>query len=540
MPTIPSIKDICQQIHDEVSAIKFLTDRRILKKPKETVCYVCGYVGCRVKSKATPKSLKCNRKDCQKGQSLLRGTIFAGSKMPLHQLLHLSAFWLFESPNAVVRTQLHCAGKFISDFYSLFRKMVAKIVFLDDGGSYAVRMDEDMAVSIWRRRNATNLWNAFLDTLKRIGYFPEIGFFDATGSVGPQDAGVDAYNGYSPGKNSEYDPQHYIGQSHQATAEVAPAATAVPVIMCGEVQQQQEQLPEMKTKQVKQEKRPRKSTIEKRLHSVSTYGEMGGLQPEQRIGSRKRPKTIQSIPSFLDICCQIPSEDKAIEFLMSKGIFANPKHITCSHCGYVGFRAKGRKTPKSIKCNRCSKSASLMKGTFFEGIKTPLQQILYMALFWLKLSPARTIITQLRCSSATVSNVSEKFRKLVSLHMEEELPRERNDDTSMIPQFQLAENAARLKRHIPRFARKDVLDEHVCAAMWREMNSNNLWEAFIVALRTVNNKDAGASTAKFIDEPRIDEKSGKVCCKCHSRVKKTQQLILPNSQAVEMEQTAPG
>ena len=129
--SIPSIKDACQQFPNEESAIVFLVSHGILAKPEDTDCMSCGYHGCRRKSKATPKSLKCNKKNCGKSQSLLLNTIFANSKMPLHQILYIAVFFLFNSPAATVVSQLHCSTRTVNDFYQLFRQMIRKVCEAD-------------------------------------------------------------------------------------------------------------------------------------------------------------------------------------------------------------------------------------------------------------------------------------------------------------------------------------------------------------------------------------------------------------------------
>jgi len=473
------------------------------------VCNACGYKGCRVKTKKTPKSLKCNKSNCGKGQSLLRGTIFAKSRMPLHQLLYISVFWLFESPTKIAKTQISCSAKTVSDFFKVFRQMIMKIVLLDNElvpGTMNT-IDEGMAVSMWRRRNATNLWGAFVEALKD--------------SVAPYCPVVDVGIG-SPGeeqKISEYFPRQQFGQPCHGTANVDDDAAAVAASVWTEAQQEQQKKP--KKGQQQKAKQPKQPQGQKRPHSLLTFGEVmnDGIhqpQPKKQNADGKRPKRNKSIPSFMDVCCKIPSEEKAIEFLTLEGIFTHPKDMTCSHCGYKGFRARGKKTLKSIKCNRCSKGSSLMKGTFFEGMKAPLQQVIYMAVFWLSFSPAATVIAQLRCSSATVTDISNKFRRLIKRYLED--MQGGNSISHSV------ENVARLKQHIPKFARKELRDEHLCVAMWREMNRGNIWEAFLVVLQTVKNVGAG-------NEPWVDTKNGKACCKYHQRLYEKEKQQPPKQHA---------
>lgn len=583
--SIPSIIDICQQIPDEAAAIAFLTTRGILTLPKETACFLCGYKGCRVKSKNTPKSLKCNKGNCGKSQSLLRSTIFAGSKMPLHKLLYLSVFWLFRSPSNVVNAQLHCSARTIADFYKIFRQMIAKIISSDNGLFWGMRgetLDEDLAIVMWREQNINNLWDAFLNDMKRLNEVKEIThWFDskvdiamglpaignnAVQQVNASDAvqhiddsvietqqqhrkvrEMAQQNSAEETKEPQEEKrqetsslsftQHFFASQNAATTamvkEKRQETSSLSLTQCylanqdaaatAMVEEVQQKKPKML--QQKKEKKRKKAQGQKRQYSSWLTIEDICAQSEEHDApspSRKRPRQLQSVPSFMDICGLIPTEDKAIEFLTMNDIFTQPKKIICSHCGYKGFRAKGKKTPKALKCNRCSKGTSLMRGTFFEGNKIQLQQILYMAVFWLSLSPASTVITQLRCSSATVTEFSDKFRRLINRYMEGQ---EGDNSVIMALQADRFDMARRLKPHIPKFARKDRSNEHVGVALWRERNVDNLWQAFILALRTVK-QDVCVSGAETGNEQWVNEKSGKACCKYHLKEHMKQQLQL--------------
>ena len=260
-------------------------------------------------------------------------------------------------------------------------------------------------------------------------------------------------------------------------------------------------------------------------------------QEEEVDGRKKRAKKVHSIPSFMDIVSLIPCEEKAIEFLTSKGIFTPPKDVICSHCGYQGFRAKGKKTPKSLKCNRCNKCKSLMKGTFFEGSKAPLQQILYMAVFWLSLSSASTVITQLRCSSATVTEFSDKFRRVIQRYM---LGPQQGGGSNLL-YSQEAANIALLKPHMPKFSRKNQADEHFYAAVWRERNINTLWDSFLLVLKTMKD-DTVLPSGGNDKEVWINEETGKACCKYHQRLhnQKKQEELQTQRRRELLERSAEG
>ena len=174
--SIPSIIEICQQIPDETTAIDFLTSHAILPHPKNVSCISCGYKGTRAKSKSTPKSLKCNKNICGKSQSLLQNTIYAKSRLALHKMIYLSIFWLFQSPTNIVKAQIHCSAKTVSDFYKLFNAMVCKRIELDSANDGLGGVEDELGVILWREKHIHTLWPSFLEAVKRLRYTPERGF----------------------------------------------------------------------------------------------------------------------------------------------------------------------------------------------------------------------------------------------------------------------------------------------------------------------------------------------------------------------------
>jgi len=466
--------------------------------------------------------------------------------MPLNELLYLSIFWLFNSPAKVVKSQLHCSDRTISEFYKLFRDMIVKIGVTDydnvdlkndwegvdntNNNDVMQQFQEDQTkdriVALWRERNARNLWGAFLVALRRVRYLGKEGGFEVKKEE-TNDLASFASNNGKGSQESMQQPNPAINNVEvttpvhaDMTLQKEPNATATS-------NQQHQNANHSKLQQHGQKrKQPQTSSFSyaklKTLKDTATHiinpQHETVATPNNSPSKKRQRQQLPSIPSFMDICCLIPSEEKAIEFLINERIFLHPIDTACTHCGYKGFRAKSKSTPKSIKCNRCNRGRSLMKGTFFEGTRAPLHQILYMALFWLSLSPASMVIDQLRCSSATVTEFSNKFRHLIQRYLEHHHPQGR----SMLSNNGDDDNvAARLKPHIPKHARKAQNDDHVYAATWRERNMDNLWRSFLDVLRTVKTveEDAillGGGGGK--NEPWVDDAKGTACCKYHLRL----------------------
>ncbi|KAL7494104.1 hypothetical protein ACHAWT_003317 [Skeletonema menzelii] len=528
--SIPSIKDACQQFPNEESAIAFLVSHGILTAAEETNCVACGYHGCRRKSKATPKSLKCNKKDCGKSQSLVVNTLFANSKMPLHQILYIAVFFLFQSPAATVVSQLHCSSKTVNEFYQLFRQMIRKVLEADDAFKVDDPVDsaeaaslseadkkkkeeaEDLqALAIWRQMNTDSMWEAFLGCLKRVTYDSKEGFKVVKEAAAPVDA-------------NEVAAATAAVAAATTAAVAAAAASAAASVTTGATQgDEPPALPPIEdftgaediigvAEAIIDINPNQKKKGGKRKANEGAAEEVVNRQfmDESQQADNKRHKASTSIPSFMDICCLVPDENSAIAFLTGHGIFPNPKEVICAHCGYKGFRHKGKKTPKYIKCNRCSKGQSLMKGTLFERSRVPLHQALYMALFWLSMSSASTVIAQLGCSSATVTEFFAKFRA----HAKKCLDASPNSQFENRNPGQLEQQ---IKTHIPKYARKNekAHNDHFSAARWRELNINNLWDSFIASLKTIKyNHDSGDNDSKNI----WVKEDGTACCKYHGKM----------------------
>ncbi|KAL7505419.1 hypothetical protein ACHAXN_003195 [Cyclotella atomus] len=536
IPTPPTyswqrhLPELIESIPTEGDAISYLVRHGILHSPKDFTCNCCGYVGCRLKGKKNLKGLKCNRGSCGKSLSLIKDTIFAGTKTPIHQVLYIASFFLSLAPPSDVVSQLHCSSNTVSHWYSKLRKWISHCNQIHVGEvakkehlSKRMRKKDVLehgTVAVWRERNIEHLWDAFLDVIKCRG-------IDVAAALNENVFGDQAANDYSnmqhdrmppalpPAHDFELDPngmhldtlgsEMLNGGAIESTQEWNGLSVQEP--------HQSHLQPSQSTKRSYQyETHQAHSTLEEGQHHEQTNDDRAFSQTAQSNNSqysptKKRAKTTRSIPSFLDVCRLVPTEEKAVEYLISRKIFTSPKDTICIHCGYTGFRRKEKQNPKSLKCNRCSKSQSIAKDTFFQNCKASYRTILQLAAHWLHKTPRIETMQQLKCSSATLTEFHRNFRKLIEKTMDDEL---------RVMALTADKNA--MAPEIPKGARKDELEEHYCVVLWREVNWENLWDAFIVALCDYY-PDAGESDGKVDStEVWVDAEKGTACCKYNAKM----------------------
>ena len=380
---------------------------------------------------------------------------------------------------------------------------------------------ETRAVAVWREKNMDGLWEAFLELLKCQSDEKNCFVRDESGAVNAmQNCGV------LPALPPMHDFANQQGELNimNSGGENGVVNVAIESVdRCNSEMQQGS----MQTTQQLQSKRPRKrpasehEVTENDLHSTidnsqvvqQHMNESQEFQIEpaffyrQRTDdptepTKKQAKKTHSIPSFLELCCLVPTEEKAVEYLSSYSIFTLPKDTICTHCGYKGFRRKQKNNPKSLKCNRCSKGRSITRGTFFEHSKASLRTILYLAAHWLNETPRADTITQLKCSSATITEFHRNFRNVIKQSLDDNL--------------RLAALTADKKAIvIPKGARRRELEEHCCVAFWKDVNREHLWESFLSALRICYPIDTVEGHSVEGDRVWVDGEKGAACCKYH-------------------------
>lgn len=495
-------------------------------------------------------SITCNR---------LRGTVFSGSKTPLHRILYICTFFLSLAPPSTVISQLHCSSYTASYWYSKLRKWIFRHKSAAFNGEEvrkkhafkrARKKDkmEHSAVALWRERNEQNLWDAFLNILKcrddgivdaldgerfeRDGTYNEALQNVVTQPEAPpmhvlegniessnmnlEDEEIDVISGAIESVQVRWNA--LTAADSDPMRQVFPEQMGVPRRnQAGQQQQSEANLPKKRlvSESLAIVMKATRNANQHVCHQTNQQQSEGnqscrGDEPNemQNKQKNKRRKKNQSIPSFLDLCCLIPSDEKAIEYLASHGVFTLPKDTICTHCGYNGFRHKQKKTPKSLKCNRCNKGQSITRGTFFEHTKASIRTILHLAAHWLHKIPRADTMSQLKCSSATITDFQRRFRKLVKQNMGEDLR-----------VVALTADKSTMSQEIPKGARRNELDEHYCVVLWREVNRENLWEAFLAALRSYHLWDSSARggdvSIEDSDQVFVDRAKGTACCKYH-------------------------
>jgi hypothetical protein len=369
---------------------------------------------------------------------------------------------------------------------------------------------ENETVAIWRERHIDNLWGAFLDVLKCPNFeMRENSGGNRSENSALQSPHLDAYIPSLPAFNGFEEDQHgVIMESADQEEEEIANDTSTRV--------------KWNTQQLEQDKKrsnPESDAAD--VHMQTTFDLIESPQPNTLHPSnnnshrehndllkRKRPKKTHSIPSFLDICRLVPTEAKAVEYLTLHKIFTSPKDTICLHCGYKGFRNKEKNNPKSLKCNRCNKSQSIAKASFFENSKASYRTILHLAAYWLRNTSREDTIKQLKCSSATITEFHRNFRKLIERSMDDELRA-----------VALTADKRVMSQEIPKNARRSDLDEHYCVALWKEVHNVDLWGAFLLALRSYHSfsehdtDNEGAASSVWVDEKRCLG-----CCKYHLKL----------------------
>jgi ISXO2-like transposase domain len=136
LPTYDSLTNI---LNDESECLSFLMGRRIFYEINE--CHDCG-------SEVTlsGKIYQCKRRKCRKKESLLKGTIFANSKLPCNRVLQIAYLWLAECKHKSIVITTGLSKPTITKFLGYFRQIVSCALETDDmvigGEGVVVEIDE--------------------------------------------------------------------------------------------------------------------------------------------------------------------------------------------------------------------------------------------------------------------------------------------------------------------------------------------------------------------------------------------------------------
>jgi ISXO2-like transposase domain len=136
LPTYISLTDI---FNDEAECIRFLLEREVFYQVNQ--CDECG-----AEVTLSGKAYQCKRRKCRKKVSLLRGSIFANSKLSCNKVLHLGYLWLVGCSHKTIMDTTGFSKPTITKFLEYFRQLVGCALDADDmvigGPGVVVEIDE--------------------------------------------------------------------------------------------------------------------------------------------------------------------------------------------------------------------------------------------------------------------------------------------------------------------------------------------------------------------------------------------------------------
>jgi hypothetical protein len=135
-PTFDSLSEI---LTDEPACLRFLMEHRVFYELSE--CQSCG-------SEVTLSGTvyRCKRRKCRKKESLIKGTIFAESKLPCNKVLQMAYHWLAECKHKSIVLTTGLSKPTVTKFLGYFRQLVSCVLDTDDmiigGQGVVVEIDE--------------------------------------------------------------------------------------------------------------------------------------------------------------------------------------------------------------------------------------------------------------------------------------------------------------------------------------------------------------------------------------------------------------
>ena len=138
--------------------------------------------------------------------------------------------------------------------------------------------------------------------------------------------------------------------------------------------------------------------------------------------TKKAPFGIATIPSFLEL--NLSSEAKGIEWAEEAGIIPKVEDAKCFTCG-SGCRLKDPNgSHRGLKCNnkKCKhKSNARFKGTFFEGAKVTINQVINIMIMVLTKSTHAQIMQVTGAANQTVTDYMRWTHQLLRENVKEHL-----------------------------------------------------------------------------------------------------------------------
>src|SRR5271169_1637137 len=141
MHSIPPISSLLSVLFDEASCMNFLIHRGVFYTKR--TCLSCATI---MTYYASQMSFMCPKKICRKKISIKSNSFFAGSRLPVHQILHLGYLWLCNTPPCSAEAQTGLSKPTVSNFYLHFRQLIASSPLFEDrcigGEGVIVELDE--------------------------------------------------------------------------------------------------------------------------------------------------------------------------------------------------------------------------------------------------------------------------------------------------------------------------------------------------------------------------------------------------------------
>lgn len=118
-PRIPSRANLGNIFDDEKACRDFLVSKGILAMTKTCVC------GDILQYNKARNGFRCSSRHCRKSYSIYAGTFFHRSRLPVHQVLELSYYWLSKSSVFTTIAQTGRGSETVCAHFKYFRELVA-------------------------------------------------------------------------------------------------------------------------------------------------------------------------------------------------------------------------------------------------------------------------------------------------------------------------------------------------------------------------------------------------------------------------------
>lgn len=123
-----------------------------------------------------------------------------------------------------------------------------------------------------------------------------------------------------------------------------------------------------------------------------------------------------SNPTIYELHDALFNEERCVEYIRAQGIFYRNRE--CPQCNGQMALMHAREKFRCPKKN-CRREESERKGSFFFGLRLPLNQILFLAYLWTNKIPPTVMKSMTGIAIQTVVDMRKYFRQLVGAHLED-------------------------------------------------------------------------------------------------------------------------